>query len=143
MLWLHATHGCESHTWLHRSGRTTYPGEASFLPICFSISVSVSFFKTSTSSKASLASGIKACRAQQTMIDNSNENTDASQLMMSEIGGGHDDWQHCRLVCHAKPGVCKSRLETGFGDFLCMLAQTHCVSWSSCVLRHTRHICAC
>ena len=27
------------------------------------------------------------------MIDN-NKNTDASQLMMSKIGAGHDDWQH-------------------------------------------------
>ncbi len=63
MLQLHATHDCESHTWLHRAGRTTYPGEASFLPSCLSMSVSVSFFNTSTSSKASFASGIKACRA--------------------------------------------------------------------------------
>lgn len=56
-------HGCESHTRLQRAGKTTYTGEASFLPICLSISVSVSFFNTSTSSKASFASGIKACRS--------------------------------------------------------------------------------
>ena len=41
-------------------------------------------------------------------------------------------------VLHAKPGVSTSKLDTGFGDFLCMLAQMHCVSWFHIdVVRHT------